>query len=63
MRAVCPNNSNHKMFITVAHVSEDWVVDDVGNFQEVANNGETVAGPCFDNLWTCNDCGAEAVIK
>jgi len=60
---LCPNDpENHKRFITVAHVSQDWVVDPQGNFLEVADASlETVAGPNYDNTWTCKECGAEAV--
>ena len=34
-KAVCPNNSEHKTFVTVAHVTEDWVVTELGEFVEV----------------------------
>ena len=35
MKAVCPNNPNHNRFITVAHITQDWKVDENGNFIEV----------------------------
>jgi len=62
--AVCPNNPEHDEFITVAHISQDWLVDRHGNFlEEVEHCLETVARPRSGNSWTCNVCGADAVVK
>ena len=63
MKAVCPNNPEHKRFITVAHVAEDWIVDEKGNFLDNLGCSEVVAHPLSDNIWTCADCGAEAKVK
>jgi cytochrome oxidase Cu insertion factor (SCO1/SenC/PrrC family) len=64
MKATCPNNPEHKKFVTVAHISQDWVVDENGNFIEVYNEcNETVAPPNPDNIWECNECGASAIVK
>jgi len=60
MKATCPNNPNHKRFITVAHVSEDWIVDEEGNWLETLQSLETVAKPNPGNSWTCAECKAEA---
>ena len=49
-------------FITVAHVTEDWLVDSDGNWLETIESGEPVAEPNDDNSWTCRDCGKEAEI-
>lgn len=63
MKAVCPNNHEHKEFITVAHIAQDWVVDENGNFLEVAEEcTETVASPNRENTWVCKICGAEATV-
>lgn len=62
--AICPNNKKHKRFITVAHVSQDWIVDEKGNWLETVDEClETVANPCPDNIWTCKECGAEAIVE
>jgi len=60
--AVCPNSKKHKKFVTVAHVAEDWLVDEQGNFLDVAqdNYHEVVADPDPANSWICAACGAEA---
>lgn len=64
MKAVCPNNKEHKRFITVAHIAQDWVVDEYGNFLEVSEDcTETVAFPDSRNTWTCKECGAEATVS
>jgi hypothetical protein len=64
MKATCPNDPNHKEFLTVAHVTEDWVVDEFGEFVEIwdQNQTEVVANPHPDNTWTCKICGATAVV-
>jgi len=64
MKAVCPNDLNHKKFITVAHIAQGWVVDESGNFLEVAKEcTETVAAPDPGNSWICKECGAEATVS
>ena len=63
MKAVCPNDPSHKKFITVAHVTEDWVVDEKGNFIESLGAIETVHGPDEGNIWSCNTCGADAEVS
>lgn len=61
--AKCPKDDSHKKFITVAHVSEDWCVDENGNFIESRGILETVAPPQPENTWVCDVCGAEAEVK
>jgi hypothetical protein len=65
MHATCPKNPKHGKFVTVAHVSEDWIVDPNGNFLELPENPErqTVHGPTIGNTWSCAICGAEAIVK
>lgn len=62
MKAICPNNPNHKKFVTSAHVVEEWVVDESGNFVEVLSTLETAHGPNPDNLWFCYECGTDAEV-
>jgi hypothetical protein len=66
MKATCPKDPTHKRFITVAHVTEDWVVDETGDFLEVFDTGgdtEVVCPPQPDNHWTCKECGHEAKVE
>ncbi len=65
MKASCPNNSKHATFVTVAYVSEDWLVDSDGTFLDVADGscGEVLHKPDPDNTWTCTTCGAEAKVE
>lgn len=63
MKAICPKNEEHKQFITVAHVMQDWLVDEQGNWLETVDESlETSFPPNKDNLWTCAVCGAEAIL-
>jgi hypothetical protein len=63
MKATCPKDPSHKRFITVAHVTEDWVVDPYGNYQDkFGDEMEVVADPHPDNTWTCATCGATATV-
>ena len=64
VKAACPNDKEHKLFITTAHVLQEWVVDENANFHSVANECiETVHGPHMENSWTCKICGAEALLS
>jgi len=64
MKAICPSNKDHKEFVTVAHVSQNWLVDEEGNFIEVRNEcNKIVAGPNSGNTWICVECGSEAKVS
>ena len=60
MKAICPKDPDHKIFITTAHVMEEWLVDEKGNWIETLSSLETTHAPDFDNIWTCGICGTEA---
>ena len=62
MKITCPKDAGHKQFITVVHVTEDWIVDNTGTFEEIhpASEAVVVAGPTIGNTFTCHECGAEA---
>lgn len=62
MRAICPNDENHKEFITSAHIMQDWVVDDSGDFIRVHEDLVTTHKPDPDNEWTCAICKERAVV-
>lgn len=60
MKITCPNDASHDRFVTVVHVTEDWIVNSKGEFEEVfeGGGGEVVHGPHPDNMYTCATCGA-----
>ena len=58
---VCPNCGGTK-FITVAHVSQDWLVDENGCFIKEMETTEVIAEPNDDNTWICYSCGIEAIV-
>ena len=63
MKATCPTDASHNRFITVAHVTEDWIVDEYGAYIGKADSsGETVHGPNPGNTWYCETCGTEAKV-
>ena len=60
----CPNDKDHKHFITGAVICQDWLVDGDGNFIEVADECTAVFHkPNTENEWECADCGAVAEEK
>lgn len=62
MAAVCPNDPEHKTFLTVAHVMQDWLVDPEGEHIETKDECLQVSfKPDPGNLWHCATCGADAV--
>ena len=62
MLARCPNDPTHKRFSTVASVMEDWEVDERGNWISTIESLQTDNGPDPGNIWTCLECGAEAIV-
>jgi succinate dehydrogenase/fumarate reductase-like Fe-S protein len=66
MKATCPKNKKHKKFITTAHVMQEWVVDEKGNFLEVEDGGhnlEVTQDPDPANIWHCAICGEQATVE
>ena len=63
MNARCPADPTHKTFITVAHVSEDWLVDEDGNWIKTVAQGEVTQKPQPGNVWTCATCQTEAEVE
>ena len=60
---VCPNCGGRD-FYTTAHVMQEWLVHDDGEFVAVSTDClEVTHGPDDDNIWTCVKCGAEAVVE
>jgi len=58
---ICPKNPDHKFFTTCAVICQDWLVDGEGNFQEVREECTDIfAKPQTENIWECDECGAEA---
>jgi hypothetical protein len=62
MKAICPKDPTHKKFVTIAHVAEDWLVDEHGNWLSTLGSVETTHKPDPDNDWTCDECGAKATV-
>lgn len=60
---ICPKCGG-KDFYTTAHIMQEWLVNENGDFVSVATEClEITHGPDDDNIWTCTMCGAEAVIE
>ena len=63
MKAVCPKNPNHKKFIVTAHVTQEWEVDDTGDFIRCTSECDDVThAPDAQDIWECSECGAEATV-
>ena len=61
---VCPENLDHKFFVTTAIICQDWLVEGDGEFIEVREECTDVfKRPRSGNNWTCDECGAIAVLK
>ncbi len=61
MKVVCPNDANHKRFSVTAHITEEWIVDENGEFLDVTgNSGEVTHRPGKDDCFTCIECFALA---
>lgn len=62
MKATCPNECK-SFFVTTAHVMEEWLVDERGDWVETRETLETTHGPDTGNIWTCDKCGAAAKVE
>lgn len=63
MKAVCPNNVNHKKFLVTAHVTQEWEVDEGGDFIRCTSACDDVThNPDPQDIWSCSECGAEATV-
>lgn len=62
MKAVCPTSPDHDVFVTVAHVQEEWVVNRDGSYRESLRCIDITHGPNPGNTWTCTFCGEEAKV-
>jgi hypothetical protein len=63
LKISCPECPEHKFFITIAHVAQDWLVNVHGDFMATWDTTETVAPPRKGNSWTCATCGADANVE
>jgi hypothetical protein len=63
MKVTCPKSTDHKKFLTVAHVMEEWLVDETGDFIDVNQCLQTSFSPDPGNIWTCAECGSEAEVE
>ena len=58
---ICPKNPEHKYFTTLAVIYQEWLVDGHGEFYEVREECTDIfAKPQTENIWECDECGAEA---
>lgn len=60
MPKVCPKCGGTKFTVT-AYLTQDWLVDEHGNFMEVIGDCEEITHlPDNDDVWNCNQCGHSA---
>lgn len=53
----CPR-CQHDAFIATAHVTQDWLVDEEGEFLQCMNDCvETTHAPDDQDIWACSKCG------
>ncbi len=63
-KIVCRASSAHQSFTAVAHVTQRWLVNHRGEFQECTQECvETTHSPDQDDLYTCAVCGSECTVQ
>lgn len=56
----CPKCGSKKFLVT-AHVAQDWIVDEDGEFVACQEECvEVVHKPDDDDIWHCKNCGYDA---
>ena len=66
MKAKCPKNLNHEEFITTVYVSEEWVVDENGEYLRICEDqrdSQVLHKPNPNNFWYCAMCGEIAEVR
>ena len=63
MKLRCPQNPDHKRFMTTAHVQEEWIIDENADWLETTQTLDTVAGPDPANDISCVECGCNAEVE
>ena len=62
--AYCPEGCEAGKFYFTAHVTQEWVIDQCGNFEECVSGAEEVThGPTSSEYWSCTTCGAQAKFR
>jgi hypothetical protein len=64
MKITCPKDATHDKFYVTAHVAEEWVVNDKGDWECTVESGggDIVHRPDSQDLYTCRDCATEAKV-
>lgn len=56
-KKICPKCGGSKFLVT-AHVTQDWIVDEDGDFLKCVNDCvEVTHRPDDDDIWQCDACG------
>jgi hypothetical protein len=63
MLARCPNNREHKRFITTILEKHDAIVSETGKLIEEISCVDVVEGPDSENIWVCNECKVEVTVE
>ena len=59
-KKICPKCGGRKFLVT-AHVTQDWIVDEDGDFLKCVNECvEVTHRPDDDDIWQCDTCGYDA---
>lgn len=63
MKIICPNNRNHSEFSVTAHVTQEWKVNENGEFIESLKECVEVTDEpnARDFIFSCIECGAEGI--
>ena len=62
MLVKCPNNPDHKRFVATAHMLEEWITDEHGNWLETVETLDVVSKPTPEDLWLCETCNEQAEV-
>lgn len=56
----CPNNPEHRTFVTTVVTCQAWVVDENGDWLETLDDCVDYIPPCAETVWECVECGSKA---
>ena len=60
-RLVCPKDPKHKKFVGTAHLAEDWILDEHGDWLDSLEPPQVMNYPDWDWIH-CADCDTQAKV-
>ena len=62
MKITCPTSEDHTEFYVIVDVSQEWLVNNAGDFLEEGEFVGTIHGPTPYKEYICAECGDVGIV-